>query len=128
MRSALWGTTVGLAAVAAVAIGIDASQSPAPGGTRQAEPPAYRPVTSDLMNDVIQPRHVKLWLAGKSQNWAFAEYERHNIGGALARMTQAIPTYKNMSTASLVGSFATPELADLETAIKARNEMAFVQA
>lgn len=25
----------------------------------------YRPVTSDLMNTVIQPRHIKLWLAGR---------------------------------------------------------------
>jgi hypothetical protein len=46
----------------------------------------YRPVTSDLMNAYIQPRHIKLFLAGTAQNWTFAEYERHNIGGALNRL------------------------------------------
>ncbi|HEY1413286.1 MAG TPA: hypothetical protein VGF36_14160, partial [Rhodopila sp.] len=49
---------------------------------KKAEPPVYRPVTSDLMNAFIQPRHIKLWLAGKAQNWEYAEYERHNLGGA----------------------------------------------
>jgi len=33
-----------------------------------AEPQVYRPVMSDLMNMVIQPRHTKLWLAGHSAN------------------------------------------------------------
>ena len=32
------------------------------------------------MNTVIQPRHIKLWLAGNARNWPYAEYERHNIG------------------------------------------------
>jgi hypothetical protein len=93
-----------------------------------AEPLVYRPVTSDLMNAVIQPRHIKLWLAGKAQNWEYAEYERHNIGGALARIATAIPTYKDQSTADLIAAFATPQLAQLEVAIKARNQMAFVAA
>lgn len=92
------------------------------------EPPAYRFVTSDLMNTVIQPRHTKLWLAGKAQNWDVAEYERHNIGGALARIATAIPTYKDQSTADLIAAFATPQLAELESAIKAKDEAAFAAA
>jgi hypothetical protein len=92
------------------------------------EPAPYRFVTSDLMNTVIQPRHTKLWLAGKAQNWDFAEYERHNIGGALARMATAIPTYKDQSTTDLIAAFATPQLAELESAIKAKDEAAFAAA
>jgi hypothetical protein len=128
MRYALWGATTGLILVAATAIGMAATQPAAPEARPQARPSVYQPVTSDLMNDVIQPRHIKLWLAGKSQNWTFAEYERHNIGGALARMAKAIPTYQGLSNVELIKSFATPGLTDLETAIKARNEAAFVQA
>jgi hypothetical protein len=92
------------------------------------EPPTYRLVTSDLMNTVIQPRHTKLWLAGQAQNWDLAEYERHNIGGALARIATAIPTYKDQSTADLIAAFATPQLAELESAIKAKDEGAFAAA
>lgn len=128
MRYAVHFATAGLVAAAAITLGIGASDAPTATAAPKKEPSVYRPVTSDLMNDVIQPRHIKLWLAGKNQNWEFAEYERHNIGGAFARMAAAIPNYKGMSTADLVSSFITPALADLEKAIKAKNEAAFVEA
>jgi hypothetical protein len=129
MRSAIRSLAAGFGILAASAIGMaatgpSASSAPPP----KASAPVYRPLTSDLMNDVIQPRHIKLWLAGKGGNWVFADYERHNIGGALARMAAAIPTYGGASTASLIAAFATPQLAALDTAIKAKDEAAFVTA
>ncbi|HEX4183666.1 MAG TPA: hypothetical protein VHY34_10450 [Caulobacteraceae bacterium] len=129
MRNAIPAVAVGFGILAATAAGEAATapnaSDPAP---RTAGPSIYIPVTSDLMNDVIQPRHIKLWLAGKSRNWVFADYERHNIGGALARMTAAIPSYKGAATAGLVAAFATPQLSDLDTAIKAKNETGFASA
>ncbi|MDB5396708.1 MAG: cytochrome family protein [Rhodospirillales bacterium] len=103
---------------------------PAAPGVAQpaADPPVYRPVTSDLMNSVIQPRHIKLWLAGKDENWAYADYERHNIGGALERMAAAIPTYKGLAFADLIAAYATPQLAAVDAAIKVKDEGAFVKA
>ena len=56
---------LGLAVTAAAATGWSAEPS-SPGTAKAPEPPAYRPVTSDLMNAVIQPRHTKLWLASKN--------------------------------------------------------------
>ncbi len=94
----------------------------------QSESPAYRPVTSDLMNSVVQPRHIKLWLAGQAGNWDYAEYERHNIGGALARISAAIPSYKGQATAAMVSAFATPQLAKLQSAIAAKDPAAFTRA
>jgi hypothetical protein len=102
------------------------SQSDA--ATTDVTPPIYQRVTSDLMNSVIQPRHIKLWLAGKAGNWTFAEYERHNIGGALARMAVAIPTYKGQKVTDMINAFAKPQLAELDTAIKAKDEQAFTKA
>jgi hypothetical protein len=120
---------VGLGILAATAVSMAATESSASGPTsRMTDPSAFVPVTSDLMNAVIQPRHTKLWLAGKSQNWVFADYERHNIGGALARMAAAIPSYKGVSNAELIAAFATPYLADLDTAIRAKDETAFAEA
>jgi hypothetical protein len=127
VRYALYSVTIGVALLAATAIGVAAAQSSAPSTSAQTDD-VYRPVTSDLMNAFIQPRHIKLWLAGKSQNWPFADYERHNIGGALGRMAKAIPEYKGVATADLVQSFSAQPLADLDTAIKAKNEAAFVDA
>ena len=114
--------------MAATLIGVAAAQSVPSATSPQTDSDEYRLVTSDLMNAVIQPRHIKLWLAGKSQNWPFAEYERHNIGGALGRMAKAIPKYKGMATADLVRGFSAQPLADLDTAIKAKNEAGFVDA
>jgi mono/diheme cytochrome c family protein len=92
---------------------------------KKDEPPVYRPVTSDLMNAFIQPRHIKLWLAGKAQNWEYAEYERHNIGGALARLAKAIPEYQGKPMNAMIAAFATPQLNALAAAIKAEDQAAF---
>ncbi len=129
MRTLFWGTASGLAILAAMTFGMAATPPPAFGpSSRPTDQAVYRPVTSDLMNAVIQPRHIKLWLAGKAGNWAFADYERHNIGGALARMAKAIPMYKETSNADLIAAFATPQLTALDTAIKHKDEAAFQRA
>ncbi len=107
-----------MACVGLAAVGARSAAEP-------AAPPSYRPVTSDLMNTIVQPRHIKLWLAGSGGDWEYAEYERHNIGGALARIATAIPDYKGRSMADLIEAFATPQLADLEIAIKAKDPAAF---
>jgi hypothetical protein len=118
---------VGLAVTAAAATGLGAAPS-GPDAAKASTPPVYRPVTSDLMNAVIQPRHIKLWLAGKNGDWEYAEYERHNIGGALARIAAAIPIYKGQPMESLNAAFATPALAELDTAIKQKDAAAFEKA
>jgi hypothetical protein len=130
MRYGPRAAAVGFGILAATAVGGMAATEPSASDptSRTTGSSAYVPVTSDLMNAIIQPRHIKLWLAGKSQNWVFADYERHNIGGALARMAAAIPSYKGTSNADLIATFATPYLADLDTAIKDKNETAFIEA
>ena len=90
-------------------------------------PPDYRPSTSDLMTGFIQPRHAKLFLAGQARNWELAEYERHNLGGAFARMAAAAPKIGDTATGDLIAGFVTPALSDLEAAIKAKDNKAFQQ-
>jgi hypothetical protein len=129
MRNVIPTIAVGFGILAATAAGVAATAPSASGpATRTVGPSIYVPATSDLMNDVIQPRHIKLWLAGQSRNWVFADYERHNIGGALVRMAAAIPSYKGTANADLIAAFTAPQLADLDSAIKAKNETEFVTA
>ncbi len=123
MRRGYVGLAAGFIVLAAAAAGMSAE--PDGVATKAPEPPVYRPVTSDLMNAVIQPRHIKLWLAGKNADWEYAEYERHNIGGALARIAAAIPVYKGQQMADMIAVFATPQLTDLAVAIKAKDTAAF---
>lgn len=89
------GLFAGFAALLAMAAGLGAEAGGPASAPKPAGPPAYRFVTSDLMNAVIQPRHTKLWLAGSNGDWDYAEYERHNIGGVLERMATAVPAYKD---------------------------------
>jgi hypothetical protein len=129
MRYVLCGLATGIAVLSAAAVGMAATQPHSSGTVAKTEAaPAYVPVTSDIMNAYIQPRHIKLWLAGKSQNWALADYENHNIGGALARMAKAIPEYKGTANTTLIAAFATPQIAAVAAAIKAKDETAFVKA
>jgi len=106
----------------AVALGAVSAAEPPP------EPPAYRPLTSDLMNEVIQPRHIKLWQAGKNADWDYAEYARRNLQGAFRRWSAAIPDYKGQKTADLAEAFTAEPLAQLEAAIKAKDGTAFKTA
>ena len=43
-----------------------------------------QPTLSDLMT-LVQVRHIKLWFAGKAQNWDLLQYEVRQIGDALSR-------------------------------------------
>ena len=123
----------------ALAIGLGiASMTPMPCSAEQpgkpgiipppANQPIYRPSISDLMNDAIQPRHIKLWLAGEAGNWALAEYERHNINGAFGRIATAIPSVKGAQMADLIAAFVAPNLTTLANAIKAHDQNGFAGA
>jgi hypothetical protein len=125
-RYAICSVAAGCAVLAALVGYAGAPNSRA--ATPDATPPTYRPVTSDLMNAIIQPRHIKLWLAGKARNWTFAEYERHNLQGAFNRMAIAIPDYKGTKVTDMLDAFATQPFDDLEAAIKAKDEARFTKA
>ena len=36
-------------------------------------PPPYQPGMGDLMVTIVQPRHLKLGLAGQARNWDYAD-------------------------------------------------------
>jgi hypothetical protein len=115
-RRILAGAVTGFVAMATIAAAVETKAPEA----APVEVLTYRPVTSDVMNAYIQPRHSKLFLAGAAQNWEFADYERHNIGGALARLAEAIPEYKGQSMKDLIAAFATPQLAALDARSRRR--------
>ncbi len=74
---------VSLLISSAFMIGISArAQSPQP--PKAADASVYLPSVSDLMIATIEPRHIRIWLAAKLQNWEFASYELGNLKGAFA--------------------------------------------
>ena len=48
--------------------------------------PSYRPGLGDLMTMTVQPRHIKLGIAGRENNWAFAAYELHELEEAAEKL------------------------------------------
>jgi hypothetical protein len=91
-------------------------------------PPDYHPSMGDLMTMVVQPRHIKLGLAGKQQNWVYAKYELSELRNAFARIARAIPQYQSIDTAALTTAIMQAPLNTLEQAIDANSATQFTAA
>ncbi len=90
--------------------------------------PDYHPSMGDLMTMAVQPRHVKLGLAGKQQNWPYASYELSELRNAFARIARTLPQYQSWDTAATVTAMTQAPFAALDQAIKARSTAQFAAA
>jgi hypothetical protein len=90
--------------------------------------PDYHPSMGDLMTMAVQPRHIKLGLAGKQQNWTYASYELSELRNAFARIARTIPQYHSIDTAAMTSAVTKAPFDALELAIKAGNVTQFTAA
>ena len=60
-------------------------------------PEPYRPGLGDLMTMTVQPRHIKLLLAGHEQNWPYAKYELHELQEAFERVVQSLAEVQGLA-------------------------------
>ena len=88
-------------------------------------PPPYQPGMGDLMVTIVQPRHLKLGLAGQARNWDYADYAHHELEESLEAIEKHIPKWRNLDIAQLIASTVKQPLEDVEKAVKARNAAAF---
>ncbi len=102
------------------------AQSPA--APQGAAPQPYRPSLSDLMTATIQPRHIKLGLAGQEKNWPHAAYELGNLKGAFDRAAHAWPTYRTTNMADLMEATTKAPMDAVAAAIKAADAVKFNEA
>ena len=113
-----------------------AAQSPAAGAPAAppagaATPPApvpYAPSFSDLMNIGVQPRHIKLWLAGRARNWTYAAYELDELRNAFTRVARTVPVYRNLDVSAVINAFMKQPLDALGSAIEKQDAAAYVTA
>ncbi|UPK66554.1 hypothetical protein [Chitinophaga filiformis] len=82
---------------------------------------AYVPGTGEIMNSIVQPHHLKLWLAGTNNNWTLAAYELHLLSGGFKRVEKF---HKGSPEATAV-QMIYPELDSLNDAIKAQRKELF---
>ena len=99
--------------------------APAIGGSRMAlaaNDEQYVPKLGDIMN-AVQSRHIKLWFAGKAQNWGLADYELRQLQAGLvesAVLYEGIPVTNVTTMAKPVQS--------ISDAIKAKDTKRFAKA
>ena len=120
--------SVGLTA-SAIAV---AMAAPAPAKAAAPAAPAaplqildFKPAFDDLMTMLVQPRHTKLWLAAQQKNWQLAGFELNEMGGALKRVGQTVPKYRNISVDATVSSIFAPKIQAVAGAITAQNPAQF---
>jgi hypothetical protein len=82
-----------------------------------APPPTYRPGLGDLMTMTVQPRHIKLALAGREKNWSYAVYELHQLEESLDRVSRYWPQWRRNPIAAMM-SVTKESMAMLAQAIK----------
>jgi hypothetical protein len=93
-----------------------------------AEPAPFNPQMSALMSMLIQPRHAKLGLAGKAENWALAGYAFQELKQGVGVISRAVPRWKGLPVPDLFDAALSQSFAVLDFAIKAGEPGQFAQA
>jgi hypothetical protein len=93
-----------------------------------AAEPEHRAAVGDLMTAFIQPRHIKLGLAGNRQNWAYAGYELDQLRETFADVAEIMPKYRNLSIPDMITMTVKKPLTALNQAIKAKDPAQFTVA
>jgi hypothetical protein len=101
--------------------------------TRSNESPtlntmSYLPSISDFMIATIQPRHVRLWVAARSEDWSFAAYELGNLKGAFDRLGRAHPVEHEIPLQEMISSVTSQPFEDIHKAIESKDRVAFSKA
>jgi hypothetical protein len=121
--------TVALAAVIGVGTALSRSgQPPAPAATAPAAPAPYVMTLGDMMDTLIQPRHAKLGLAGRAQNWPLAQYALVELRQAFAGIVKAQPQFHGLPVGELVNAAVSQPLNAVDAAIGAQDPKKFAVA
>lgn len=94
----------------------------------QQQPQAYRPGLGDLMTATVQPRHIKIALAGRAKNWPLAKYELHQLEEALQRVVQVWPKWKGLPLGGMVDAVTKGPMTTVAEAIEAKDAGKFAAA
>jgi hypothetical protein len=119
MRKAICRFSFGAAVMLGLSTQVSAQGQPAGG---------YNPGIADLMNLIVQPRHTKLWFAGKEGNWRLAEYENKELKGALANVAKARARFRDKPVGDMIEAFMSVPFRSVDDAIKAGDATKFTEA
>jgi hypothetical protein len=93
--------------------------------TAGSQQPDYHPTMADLMTMMVQPRHIKLGLAGQAKNWTYAAYEASELRNAFTRTAKTVPVFNNTDVAAMIASTIQQPMADAISAANSHDAKAF---
>jgi hypothetical protein len=91
-------------------------------------PVPYALSMGDMMNTLVQPRHLKLALGGRAENWPLANYALAELRQVFDRIAKAQPKFRGMPVADLVDLAMTAPFDAIDTAIKQQDGKTFAAA
>lgn len=90
-----------------------------------AQGPGYELGIGDLMTAFVQPRHTKLGLAAREQNWDYAAFALDELKETFEKVSSAVPKLRNFSIPEMIASTVKQPIEALERAVTARDASAF---
>jgi len=94
-------------------------------GDPNAQPAPFNPQMAAMMSMLIQPRHAKLGLAGKAENWPLAAYALRELKQGFLVTARAVPRWKGLPVPDLFEAAVDQPLRQLEAAIKLQYKAQF---
>ena len=89
---------------------------------------SFVPGLDDVMNMLIQPRHIKLYYAGSYNNWELASFELQELRSSFRRAAQTVPKYLDNDLDVALKSFMEPTFRLMDAAINTGNRIKFNEA
>src|SRR5271155_4852428 len=81
----------------------------------------YHPGLGELMTAFVQPRHIKLGLAGAAANWAYAAYELGELRETFDDVSKLVPKHGNLDIPPAIAATVTQPMDALDAAIKGKD-------
>jgi hypothetical protein len=132
---AIAGAAIGVAQSAPAPAAPAAKGAPAPAtGTTPADKEGplvildFKPGLDDLMNMLVQPRHLKLWAAGQQHNWSLAAFQLRELRNAFDRIAATIPKYTNIDLGPTFINIMDSQVRAVNGAISSQNPGLFMTA
>jgi hypothetical protein len=119
---------VAFAAFTAIAGLSDGAIAQTPFGDPNAEPAPFNPQMAALMSMLIQPRHAKLGLAGKAENWPLAAYMLKELKQGFVVVGKAVPRWKGLPVPELLDAAVDMPITILDAGIKLQFRRQFDEA
>lgn len=99
-----------------------------PYGDANAQPAPFNPQLGALMGIVISPRHAKLGLAGKEENWPLAAYYLRELRQGFFVTAKAVPRWKGLPVPDLFDASIHDPVQQIDAAIRLKFKKQFDEA